>query len=72
MIFEDIHNNISVQDEIFTVPRGKGRKKQKTKILLKLSDGDYQWLLKMKGKYDLPDIDKTMRIILDYVLENEE
>ncbi len=29
MIFEDIHNNISVQDEIFTVPRGKGRKKQK-------------------------------------------
>ena len=39
MIFEDIHNNISVQDEIFTVPRGKGRKKQKLQILLKLSDG---------------------------------
>ena len=72
MILEDIHNDSSVQDEIFTVSRGKGRKKKKTKILLKLYDREYQWLLQMKGKYDLPDIDKTMRIILDYVLENEE
>ena len=72
LIFVDIKNNASVQDTIFTVPRGKGRKKKKTRILLRLSDYNYQWILKMNQKYDLPNVDKTMRIILDYVLENEE
>ena len=32
MIFKDIHIDSSVQDEIFTVPRGKGRKKRKLKF----------------------------------------
>jgi gephyrin len=72
LLFADIKSDATVQDIIFTVPRGKGRKKKKTRILLKLSNYNYQWILKMKAKYDVPNVDKIMRIILDYVLENEE
>jgi gephyrin len=60
------------ENSVFTIARGCGRKKAKTSISLSLSPGYLAYLKRMQMKYNIADIQKTLRIILDFALEGDE
>ncbi len=44
----------------------------KTAQSYELNEDVIQWLKEMTDKYDLPDSDKALRIVLDYVREEAD
>lgn len=36
---------------------------------LELYDDQFEWLQEAASKHDLPDVDKALRVVLDYVMD---
>ena len=73
-VVEDVlqHVQSSEADEgtVFTVSRGGGRKKVKTNMRFALDKRNLLYLRLMQEKYDIPNVQKALRIVLDFALEN--
>ena len=63
--------NVSDQKNIFTKKRGCGRKKSKKKIELAIDTVSLVYLKRAVQEYELPDLGKCLRIVLDYVMEDD-
>ena len=63
--------NVSDQKNIFTKKRGCGRKKSKKKIELAIDTVSLVYLKRAVQEYELPDLGKCLRIVLEYVMEDE-
>ena len=72
VIVEKVLFYVRAQDAevVYEKVRGCNRKKIKQKIKLKLSAKDCEYLNLAAEKHSLPGIDKALRIVLDYALED--
>ena len=59
------------QDELFTKKRGCGRKKEKVSVDDTLPTKLVQYISISKESYSIPTVDKTLRIILDWAMEEK-
>jgi molybdopterin adenylyltransferase len=62
---------VADQNHVFTKKRGCGRQKSKKKVELSLERETLHWLERSVKQFDLPNVGKGLRIVLDYVMEDE-
>ena len=60
---------VADQGHVFTKKRGCGRVKSKTTVALALGDELLLYLHRAVKEFDLPDLGKGLRIVLDYAME---
>mmetsp|Transcript_23220 Transcript_23220/g.64474 ORF Transcript_23220/g.64474 Transcript_23220/m.64474 type:complete len:155 (-) Transcript_23220:55-519(-) len=56
-------------DHVFGVARCVGGKKKKVEVNLTMDDSSMRWLRSMKDKYEITDINKTSRVVVDYNMQ---
>jgi gephyrin len=71
-VLQRVQSKETDEETVFTVSRGGGRKKVKTNMRFALGESNLLYLRLMQEKYDIPNVQKALRIVLDFALEEEE
>jgi len=70
-IFQHVSQNVKDLHHVFTKKRGCGRAKSKKKVMLSLQLNLITFLQNAVQEWNLPNIDKGLRIVLDFVMEED-